>query len=104
MKEIKNIADFKSTIESGKPVLLDFYANWCGPCRALLPTVEKLAEAHSEDFEIVKINVDSNQELAQQFGVKSIPALFFLKDGEVQERLIGVQTEAILKSKIEHYS
>jgi len=104
MKEIKNIADFNSIIETGKPVLLDFYADWCGPCQALLPTVEKLAEAHAEDFEIVKVNVDSNQELAQKFGVRSIPALFFLKDGEVQEKLIGVQTEAILKSKIEQYS
>ena len=104
MKEIKNVADFKSIIETGKPVLLDFYADWCGPCRALLPTVEKLAEAHSDDFEIVKVNVDNNRELVQQFGVRSIPALFFLKDGEVQERLVGVQTEATLKSKIEQYS
>ena len=104
MKEIKNVADFKSIIETGKPVLLDFYANWCGPCRALLPTVEKLAETHAEDFEIVKVNVDTNRELAQQFGVSSIPALFFLKDGEVQERLVGVQTESVLESKIQQYS
>ena len=104
MREIKNVADFKSIIETGKPVLLDFYADWCGPCRALLPTVEKLAEAHADDFKIVKVNVDNNRELAQQFGVRSIPALFFLKDGEVQERLVGVQTEAVLQSKIEQYS
>ena len=104
MKEIKNVTDFKSIIETGKPVLLDFYADWCGPCKALLPTVEKLAEAYAEDFEIVKVNVDSNRELAQQFGVRSIPALFFLKDGEVQEKLVGVQTETTLKSKIEKYS
>ena len=104
MKEIKNVADFKSVIESGKPVLLDFYANWCGPCQALLPTVEKLAEAHADDFEIVKVNVDHNQELAQHFGVRSIPALFFVKDGEVKERLVGVQTESVLESKIQQYS
>ena len=104
MKEIKNVADFKAIIGTGKPVLLDFYADWCGPCRALLPTVEKLAAAHAEDFEIVKVNVDNNRELAQQFGVRSIPALFFLKDREVQERLVGVQTESILESKIQKYS
>lgn len=104
MKEIKNVADFKSVIESGKPVLLDFYANWCGPCRALLPTVEKLAEAHADNFEIVKVNVDHNRELAQHFGVRSIPALFFVKDGEVKESLVGVQTESVLESKIQQYS
>ena len=104
MKEIKNVADFKSIIETGKPVLLDFYANWCGPCKALLPTVEKLAAEHAEDFEIVKVNVDSNAELAQHFGVRSIPALFFIKDKEVVEKLVGVQTEAALEAKIQSYS
>ncbi len=104
MKEIKNVADFKSIIETGKPVLLDFYASWCGPCIALLPTVEKLAKIHADNFEIVKVNVDNNRELAQQFGVKSIPDLFFLKGGEVQEKLVGVQTESILESKIQQYS
>lgn len=103
MKEIKNIEDFKSVINSGKPVLLDFYADWCGPCRALLPTVEKLADKHRDHFEIAKVNVDLNGELAQHFGVRSIPALFFLKDGQVQEQLSGVQTEATLESKIQSY-
>lgn len=53
MKEIKNLEDFKNIVESGKPVLLDFYADWCGPCRVLLPTVEKLADKHADNFEIV---------------------------------------------------
>ena len=104
MKEIKNFKEFEKVIENGKPVLLDFYADWCGPCRALLPTVEKLAEKHSEDFEIVKVNVDNNAELAQHFGVRSIPALFFIKDKEVVEKLVGVQTEAALEAKIQSYS
>ncbi len=104
MKEIKNLEDFKNIVESGKPVLLDFYANWCGPCQALLPTIEKLAAKHADDFEIAKINVDINQELAQQFQVRSIPALFFIKDGKVQERLTGVQTESTLEAKIQAYS
>jgi len=104
MKEIKNVADFNNIIESGKPVLLDFYADWCGPCRALLPTVEKLAEKHADNFEIVKVNVDKNQELAQKFQVRSIPALFFIKNGKVQERLTGVQLESALEAKIQAYS
>jgi len=104
MKEINNVEDFKAIIETGKPVLLDFYANWCGPCKVLLPTVEKLAEKHADNFEIAKVNVDNNQELAQHFGVRSIPALFFIKDGEVKERLVGVQMEAALEAKIQTYS
>lgn len=104
MKEIKNLADYKKIVESGKPVLLDFYADWCGPCRVLLPTVEKLATKHADNFEIVKVNVDKNRELAQQFQVRSIPALFFIKDGKVQERLTGVQMESALEAKIQAYS
>ena len=103
MKVINSIEDFNSIMESGKPVLLDFYADWCGPCKMLMPTVEKLAEKHKDDFEIAKINVDQNQELAQHFSVRSIPALFFIQNGEVKERINGVQTEAVLDEKIHSY-
>ncbi len=103
MKEIKNVEDFKNIIDSGKPVLLDFYADWCGPCQALLPTIEKLAEKHSDNFEIAKVNVDQNQELAMHFQVRSIPALFFIQDGEVKEQLVGYQGESALEEKIQGY-
>ncbi len=103
MQAITKKEDYQNLVDSGKPILLDFYADWCGPCRVLLPTVEKLSEKHKDDFAIVKVNVDQNGELAQQFGVRSIPALFFVKDGEIQERLVGVQTEAALESKIQSY-
>ena len=104
MKEIKNLNEFQEIIKSDKPILLDFYANWCGPCRALLPTIEKLATKHEDDFIIAKVNVDKNRELAQKFGVRSIPALFFIKDGEVQEGIVGGQSEHVLESKIQSYS
>ena len=104
MKEIKNLNEYNQVVESGKPVLLDFFADWCGPCRVLLPTVEKLAEKHADDFVIAKVNVDKNPELAQQFGVRSIPALFFVQDGKVQEGLVGLQSEALLESKIQQYA
>lgn len=104
MRTIKNATDLKAIVDQGKPVLLDFYADWCGPCQVLLPTVEKLADKHADHFTIVKVNVDQNPELAQQFGVRSIPALFFLQDGEVVESLVGVQTEAALEQKIQTYS
>jgi peptide-methionine (S)-S-oxide reductase len=100
---ISNKEDFQTLLKSEKPILLDFYAEWCGPCKALLPTVEKLADKHKEDFAIAKINVDTNGELAQEYSVRSIPALFFLKDGKIQEKLAGLQTEEVLESKIQMY-
>ena len=104
MKELKNLTEYNQFINEGKPVLLDFYADWCGPCQVLLPTVAKLADKHADDFNIAKVNVDHNPELAQQFGIRSIPALFFLQDGKVQESLIGLQTEAALEAKIQQYA
>jgi len=100
MKEIKNTSEFTKLVEQNKPVLLDFYADWCGPCQTLLPIVDDLAEEHKEDFEIVKINVDYNPELAQKFQVRSIPALFFLKDVKIVDKLQGLQQKSVLQNKI----
>ena len=104
MKEIKNVKEFNEIIKSDKPVLIDFYADWCGPCQTLLPTVEKLAAKYKDDFIIAKINVDKNPELSRKFKVRSIPALFFIKDGAVQEQLVGGQSAQVLESKIQNYS
>ena len=101
MREIKNVREHDELLESKKPILLDFYADWCGPCRALLPVVEELSEQYKDDFEIAKINVDSNPELASQYGVRSIPSLFFIENQQVSENLLGVQTKAVLESKIQ---
>lgn len=103
MKEIKNQAEFQAAIEQGKPVLLDFYADWCGPCRAQTPIIDKLAEKR-DDVVFAKINVDHNPGLAQQFGVRSIPSLFLLQNGEIQDRMTGVQTEAVLEAKIGQFT
>ena len=104
MREINNINDFQEIIKGEKPVLLDFYADWCGPCRALLPIVESLAVKHESDFVIAKVNVDKNPELSQKFKVRSIPALFIIQDGEVKESVKGLQTEAALDAIIHKYS
>ena len=101
MKAIANIQEFQKVIDQDKPVLLDFYADWCGPCQALLPTVERLAEKYKEDFIVRKINVDKNPQLAQQFKVRSIPALFILKDKEIQEKFVGMQSEQALDKLIQ---
>lgn len=101
MKTLENIEDYNILIEQNQPVLLDFYADWCGPCQSLLPTVEKLAKEYEGNIEIQKVNVDKNSELASKFGVRSIPALFFLKNGEIVDILNGVVPENILRDKLE---
>ena len=101
MKAIENNKDFEKLMNSNKPVLLDFYADWCGPCQALLPTVEKLADEYKEEVEIQKVNVDQNRDLAMKFGVRSIPALFFMKDTKVVDQLNGVAPERVLRQKLD---
>jgi thioredoxin len=103
MKEIKSVEEFNELVRQDKPVLLDFYADWCGPCQALLPTIEKLAETHKEDMEIVKINIDKQGAIATKFGIRSIPTLLFVKDLTIKERLQGYQSENVLSKKIAQY-
>tara|TARA_B100000809_G_scaffold118219_1_gene116554 strand:- start:1234 stop:1554 length:321 start_codon:yes stop_codon:yes gene_type:complete len=101
MKEINNNTEFAALLKQDKPVLLDFYADWCGPCQTLLPIIEQLAEKYKGDVIIAKVNVDVNTELAAKFKVRSIPTLFFLKDGDIKETLNGLHQRAVLESKIE---
>lgn len=101
MREIKNATDYNTIVEQNKPVLLDFYADWCGPCQVLLPTVEALAEDYADEVIVAKINVDQHPELANQFGVRSIPALFVLKDQQVVNQLTGIQTKQALSQLLD---
>ena len=88
-----NNANFKSMVlENPKPVLVDFYADWCGPCKMLAPLVEQVA-AESNDYDVYKLNVDEAPELAANFGVMSIPTLIVFKNGEVAGRTVGVQSK-----------
>ena len=104
MKAIQNTADFTNVVQQDKTVLLDFYADWCGPCQTLLPTVEKLAAEYAGKVEIRKVNVDEHQELAAHFQVRSIPTLFFLKDAKVIDRIQGVVPEQQLRNKLTIYA
>ncbi|MEM8681592.1 MAG: thioredoxin [Planctomycetota bacterium] len=80
-------------LESNQLVLVDFWAAWCGPCRALGPTIDALAEQYEGEVKIGKLNVDDNPEVASQLGISSIPAVLLFKDGEVIETLVGVRAK-----------
>jgi len=86
------------------PVVADFYATWCGPCRMLSPMLDKLAGGYADKIKFVKINVDESPGLAQNFQVQAIPTLIFFKDGKVADRLTGLPDEADLKAKLEAFA
>lgn len=92
--------NFEEIKASDKPVLIDFYADWCGPCRMVLPIVAKIADEHPE-YVIGKVNVDEEGELAKSFGVMSIPTLVVLKGGEVVNKAIGAKNEAQILQLLE---
>ena len=88
-------------MNSSLPVLVDFYADWCGPCQTLAPTLESLAEKYKGKVKICKINVDQAQQLAIAHKIMSIPTMLFVKDGEIKERLLGAYPEEVLTQKLE---
>jgi thioredoxin 1 len=91
----------EEVLNSDQPVLVDFWATWCGPCRQIAPIVEDLADEFEGRAKVGKVDVDENPQTAQQFGVRSIPTLLFFKDGEVQETLVGASGKKPLKDTLE---
>ena len=89
-------ADFKSVVlESDRPVLVDFWADWCGPCHLLSPTIEELAIQFGNSVKVVKLNVDENPETVAAYQISSIPAVLLFKDGKVVEKLLGVHPKQL---------
>ncbi len=88
---------------SDKPVLVDFWAEWCGPCRMIAPTVEAIAEEYQGKANVFKMNVDENMNVPQQFGIRGIPTLILFKGGQEQERIVGAVTREAIARVIEKY-
>ncbi len=88
-------------ISSDKPVLVDFWAEWCGPCKMISPLIDKVAEEVGDAAAIGKVNVDDQQELAREYGIQSIPTLLFFKNGEIKDKIVGAAVTAdLLKEKL----
>lgn len=102
MANIFNEENFqKEVLESVVPVMVDFYADWCGPCKMVSPIVEQLAEEYTGALKVGKVNVDENMNLASQYRIMSIPAILFFKNGEIADQIIGAVPKQQLIDKIE---
>jgi len=88
-------------VKSSQPVVVDFYADWCGPCKIIEPIIHKLSEEYQGRVKFVKVDTDANQELAVQFGIMSIPTVMFFSKGKVEDIVIGAVPAAVLKSKVD---
>lgn len=87
-------------LKSDKPVLVDFWAEWCGPCRVIAPTIEELAKDYAGKAVVGKLNVDNNMSIASKFGIRNIPTLLIFKNGEVVDKHVGVASKNVLAEKL----
>ncbi len=96
-----NQANLEEVLASGKPVVIDFWAEWCGPCRMIAPIVDELAAEYGDKVVIGKCDVQENDDIAVKYSVRNIPTLLFLKNGELVDKQVGACSKDALKAKIE---
>jgi thioredoxin 1 len=96
-----NQNNFDEIIKSEKPVLVDFWAEWCGPCRMVGPIVEELATDYQDKAVVGKVNVDNNSEISMKYGIRNIPTLLIFKNGEVVDKQVGVVPKEVLAGKLD---
>ncbi len=96
-------AEFDQKVKSQMPLVIDFFAEWCGPCKMLSPILESLAPEFEGKLEISKVDIDAEPDLAQKYQVTSIPTIIFLKDGEVVDRMVGFQSKDSLAAKFNNF-
>lgn len=98
---VLNDANFDETIKSDKPVLVDFWAEWCGPCKMIGPVVEELAGDYEGKAVVGKLNVDENPDVTARFGIRSIPTLLVFKGGQIVDKQVGAVPKSVLAQKLE---
>lgn len=100
MAKVVTDGNFSEILNTEMPVLVDFWATWCGPCRAIAPVIEELAGEYEGKAVICKCNVDENEDVPMQYGIRSIPTLLFFKNGELVDRLVGAAPKADIAAKL----
>jgi thioredoxin 1 len=93
-------SNYEAIVAEGKPMVVDFWATWCGPCRMVSPIIEALAEQYAGTVNVGKVDVDENEELAAKFGIRNIPTVLFMKDGQIVDKIVGAAAKPVFEEKI----
>ena len=102
-KSITDESFENDVIKSPKPTIVDFWAEWCGPCKMIAPSVEKISEEYSDKLKVGKLDVDSNPNISSTFGIRSIPTLLIFKNGAPVDQIVGAVSKEVISSKVENH-